>query len=136
MPDTSTLPTESGPTVTGLVSGIVSDAQELLRQQVAMARAEIRADVRRGLQAAALLAVGAGVLVPAVMLLCDMLVYDLHEQAGFSRWASFGIVGGVTALVGAALVAAGVIRFRSFSPLPEQTVAAIKENVRWMTNPK
>jgi hypothetical protein len=136
MPDTSTLPTESGPTVTGLVSGIVNDAQELMRQQVAMARAEVRAEVRRASQAAALLSVGAVVLVPAAILLCNMLVYALHEQAGFSRWASYGIVGGVTVVIGAALVAAGIGRFRSFNPLPDQTVEAFKENVRWMTNPK
>jgi len=136
MPDTSTRPAESGQTVTGLVSGIVNDAQELIRQQLAMARAEVRADVRRSLQAGALLAVGAVVLVPAAILLCNMLVYALHEQAGFSRWASYGIVGGVTVLIGGALVAAGIGRFRSFNPLPDQTVEAFKENVRWMTNPK
>ena len=136
MPDTSTPPTESGTTVTGLVSGIVSDAQELFRQQVAMARAEIRDDLRRSQHAVALLAVGAVILVPAVVLLCNEIVYALHELAGFSRWASYGIVGGVTAVVGAALIAAGVNRFRSFHPLPHKTVEALKENLRWMTNPK
>jgi hypothetical protein len=122
--------------VTGLVSGIVNDAQELFRQQFAMAKAEIRADIRRTQHAVALLAVGAVILVPAFLLLCHEAVYALHELAGFSRWASYGIVGAVTAVIGGALVAAGVSRFRSSHLLPEQTVEAIKENVRWMTNPK
>jgi len=129
-------PPAEGPSVTGLVSDILSDAQELVKQQVALVRAEIKADFRRTVQAALLLAVGAGVLIPAVFLLCNMLVYVLHELAGLPLWGSYGLVGGVFTLLGAALILIGVQRFRSFNPLPDQSVAAFKENVRWMTNPK
>lgn len=125
-----------GQTVTGLVSGILNDAQELVKQQVAMVRAEIKADFRRTVQAAVLLAVGAVVLVPALFLLCNMFVYLLHELAGLSVWASYGIVGGLFAVAGVVLVLVGIQRFRSFNPLPDQSVEAFKENVRWMTNPK
>jgi len=134
-PETMNPPPE-GQTVTGLVSGILQDAQELVKQQVALVRAEIKADFQRSVRAATLLAVGALALVPAAFLLCNMLVYVLHEQAGLSLWASYGIVGGAFALLGAVLIAVGVQRFRSFNPLPDQSVEAIKENVRWMTNPK
>jgi hypothetical protein len=129
-------PPAEGQSVTGLVSGIVSDTQELLKQQVALVRAEIKADFHRMVNAAVLLAVGALVMVPALFLLCNMLVYMLNELAGFKVWASYGIVGGVFAVLGVALVVAGVQRFRSTNPLPDQSVEAIKENVRWMTNPK
>jgi len=134
-PETMSPPPE-GQTVTGLVSGILQDAQQLVKQQVALVRAEIKADFQRSVQAATLLAVGALALVPAAFLLCNMLVYLLHELAGLSLWASYGIVGGVFALLGVVLVAVGVQRFRSFNPLPDQSVEAIKENARWMTNPK
>jgi len=129
-------PAPEGQTVTGLVSGILEDIQQLVKQQVALVRAEVKADFQRSVRAAALLAGGALALVPAVFLLCNMLVYLLHELAGLSLWASYGIVGGVFALLGAVLVSVGVQRFRSFNPLPDQSVAEIKENVRWMTNPK
>jgi len=129
-------PPAEGQSVTGLVSGIISDAQELFKQQVALVRAEIKADFRKTVDAAVLLAVGALVLVPAIFLLCNMFVYMLVELAGLRVWAGYGIVGGVFAVLGAALVFAGVQRFRSFNPLPDQSVEAIKENVRWMTNPK
>jgi len=122
--------------MTGLVSGILHDAQELIKQQVALARAEIKADLQRTVRAAVLLAVGALVMVPAVFLLCNMLVYMLHELAGLSQWASYGIVGGALAVLGAVLALIGIQRFRSFNPLPDQSVEAFKENVRWMTNPK
>jgi hypothetical protein len=134
-PETISPPPE-GQTVTGLVSGILQDTQQLVKQQVALVRAEIKADFQRGVQAATLLAFGALALIPAVALLGNMLVYQLHDLAGLSLWASYGIVGGAFALLGAVLIAVGVQRFRSFNPLPDQSVEAIKENVRWMTNPK
>ena len=129
-------PPAEGQSVTALVSGILQDAQELVKQQVALVRAEIKADFRRTVNAAVLLAVGALVLVPAAFLLCNMFVYMLVELAGLSVWASYGIVGGLFAVLGAVLIMVGVQRFRSFNPLPDQSVEAIKENVRWMTNPK
>jgi len=125
-----------GQSVTGLVSGIVADAQELVKQQVALVRAEIKADFRRTVAAAALISVGALAALPTVFLICNMFVYMLHELAGLSVWASYGIVGGVFLVLSAVLIGVGIQRFRSFNPLPDQSVAAFKENVRWMTNPK
>jgi len=129
-------PPPEGQSVTGLVSGIIGDAQELMKQQMALVRAEIKADFRRTVAAATLVAVGALAALPAVFLLCNLFVYLLHEEAGLTRWASYGIVGGVFVVLSAVLIGVGIQRFRSFNPLPDQSVEAFKENVRWMTNPK
>ena len=133
---TETVTPPEGQSVTGLVSGIISDAQELLKQQVALVRAELKADFRRTLGAAALLAVGGVCAVPALFLVCNMFVFMLHELAGLSVWASYGIVGGAFVVLAVVLVGVGIQRFRSFNPMPDQSVEAFKENVRWMTNPK
>jgi len=133
---TETVSPPDGPSVTALVSGILHDAQELVKQQVALVRAELKADFRRTVQAATLLAVGAVCTIPALFLVCNMFVYMLHELAGLSVWASYGIVGGVFLVLSAVLIGVGIQRFRSFNPLPDQSVEAFKENVRWMTNPK
>jgi hypothetical protein len=128
--------TPDGQSVTGLVSGIVADAQEMIKQQVALVRAELKADFHRAVRAAVLLACGAVAAIPAAILLCFMVVYLLHEPAGLPLWASFLIVGGVFAILSGVLIGVGVQRFRSFNPLPDQSVEAFKENVRWMTTPK
>jgi len=133
---TETVSPPDGPSVTALVSGIIHDAQDLLKQQVALVRAELKADFHRTVQAATLLAVGGIFAVPALFLLCNMFVFMLHELAGLSVWASYGIVGGVFVVLSAVLIGVGIQRFRSFNPLPDQSVEAFKENVRWMTNPK
>jgi len=122
--------------VTGLVSGIIADAQELAKQQLALFRAEVKSDLRRTLQAAALLAAGAVAALPALILACFTVVYALHEPAGLPLWASFLIVAAAVAALSGALIGVGIQRFRSFNPLPDQSVEAFKENVRWMTNPK
>jgi uncharacterized membrane protein YqjE len=122
--------------VTGLVRDIITDAQELVRQQVALLRAELKADFRRSVRAAALLVVGGVLAIPALFLLCTMLVFMLHELAGLSVWASYGIVGGAFVVLSAVFIGVGIQRFRSFNPMPDQSVEAFKENVRWMTNPK
>jgi len=130
------IPQPEQASVTALVSGIVADAQELFKQQIALLRAEVRADLQKTREAVVSLAAGLAVAVVGALLLTVMLVAVLHEAAGLSWWASFGIVGGVFAAAGAGLVFAGVNRFRSFNPLPDQSVEAFKENLRWMTNPK
>jgi Putative Actinobacterial Holin-X, holin superfamily III len=133
---TETVSPPDGQTVTGLVSGIVADAQELIKQQIALVRAEIKADIQRIVRALIVLGAGALAAVPALFLVCNMIVFMLHELAGLSVWASYGIVGGVFVVLSASLIGIGIQRFRSFNPLPEQSVEAFKENVRWMTNPK
>ena len=132
---TETAPPPEGQTVTGLVSGIVADAEELVKQQVALLRAELKAELRRAVRAAALIAAGAVAALPAVVLLCFTVVYAINA-AGLPLWACFLIVGGAAAILSGALVGVGIRRFRSFNPLPDQTVEAFKENVRWMTTPK
>ena len=133
---TETVSPPDGQTMTGLVSGIVADAQELVKQQIALARAEIKADFQRVLRAVVMLAIGSLAAVPAVFLVCNMFVYMLHELGGMSVWAGYAIVGGAFVVISAIFIGIGVQRFRSFNPLPDQSVEAFKENVRWMTNPK
>jgi hypothetical protein len=128
--------------VTTLVSGIISDAQELFKQQVALIRSEIRDDLRKTKEGALALVSGAVVCLVAGLLFCFALVHLLHwlsappgtDPAAVPLWGWFAIVGGVLALAGGALVYAGVKKFQSFNPLPEQSVEGLKENLQWQTN--
>jgi len=124
------------PSVTGLVSGIMTDAQELMKQQVALVRSEIKSEFRRSFAAAMIIGAGSLLAMPAMFLLGNFLVYLLHEERGLTRWQGDIIVGGFFAVISAILLAIGVYRFRSVSPFPDQSVEEFKENVRWMTNPK
>jgi uncharacterized membrane protein YqjE len=126
----------SGPSVTSLVTGIINDAQELIKQQVAMLRHEIKEDFRKTKDATLALGVGAGVALLGMILLCLMVVYLLHEVGGLHLWVSYLIVGGVLTIVGGVLIYLGKKKFDSFNPLPHETAQALKENVEWITKPK
>ena len=122
--------------VTSLVSGIVNDAQTLMQQQLALFREEVRTDLRKTRDALTAIAAGAGVATLAMGPLVFMFVALLHEPAGWSWWASAGTVGAVLAVVGGVLIGLGVQRFRSFNPMPDQSVEALKENLQWIKHPK
>ena len=126
-----------GATATQLLSGIIGDAQDLMKQQLALFRSEVKEDLRKTKNAAILLGGGAAILMLAAIVLCFMFVELLHHLLpDLPHWGCFGIVGGALALIGGGLLAVAISRLNSFNPLPDQTAQSLKENVRWITNPK
>lgn len=122
------------PSVTNLVSGILSDAQTLIRQQADMLRAEVRQDVRRTAKVAMYMGVGVGLgAIGALFLLVGLVHLVGWVAPELPDWASWAIVGGVLAVVGAAAVFAGKRLFDTFNPLPDKTFNALQENLSWIT---
>ena len=132
----SDLHTEPGVSVTSLLRGIVSDAQDLIQQQLALFRAEIKDDFRKTVGILIVIVSGAFMVAVGAALLCFMLVYLLHSVAPdtLPLSACFGIVGGGVVLVGGIVAYAAVARFKTFNPLPDESVQALKENVQWIKN--
>jgi hypothetical protein len=129
------LHTAPEPHVTRLITGIISDIQELLQQQLALFRHEVQADFQRTRQAALVMAVGAGLGLLGLGLLFFMLVYLLHEAAGLPLWGSFGLVGGGLLIAGGILLMVGRTQFSAFNPLPDESAQALKENIQCLTDP-
>jgi uncharacterized membrane protein YqjE len=125
------------PSLSGLVTGIVHDAQELIKQQLALFRHEIHSDVQKAKEGALSLALGMGVAFLGSLLMCLMLVHLLNWSApALPLWSCYGIVGIV--LLGAATIfyLLGKKKIDETSPLPEQSVEALKENVQWIMKPR
>ncbi|HMF13419.1 MAG TPA: phage holin family protein, partial [Gemmataceae bacterium] len=115
---------------------ILSDVQELLRQQLALFKAEVRESARETREAALSLVAGVGMSFFGILLLLFALAHLLNWASGLPAWASFAIVGGLVLAIGLAMVKWGKERFSSIHPLPEQTAASLRENVQWLTNRK
>lgn len=131
----SDLHTETGFSVTSLVSGIVSDAQDLIRQQLNLFRCEIRDDFRKTVGIAITTLSGALLVAMGGALLCFMLVHLLASLApALPLWACFGIVGAVVVLVGGVTCYLALSKFKTFNPLPDESAQALKENVQWIKN--
>jgi hypothetical protein len=131
------LQTGSEPSVTNLVTGIINDAQELMKQEFALLKAEIKDDLNKTKQAAISEGIGAAIALVGGLLLGLMLVYLLNWLApGLPLWGCYGIVGIVFIACGAALLYAGQKKLGSINLLPEQSIQALRENVQWIKNPK
>jgi len=123
-----------------LVADILRDAQELIGQQLAMFKSEMKEDMARTKQALYPMAIRLGVGAVALIHLSLMLVYLIHWAAGgdphLPLWGAFGIVGAILALAGVGLYFAGQQRLQSFNPLPDKAAGALKENLQWLSNPQ
>lgn len=124
------------PSVTALVGGIITDVQDLIKQQVELIGKEIKEDITKSIWAAVSLAAGGGIAAMGGFLLCITLALALdYYIPELHWWGGFGIVGGVLALVGVGLLYAAIKKFETITAMPE-SVQAIKETVSWQTNPK
>jgi hypothetical protein len=130
-PVTTTVP--PGQSVSGLVSGILDDAQTLFKQQVEMFKAEVREDFRRSKRAAEYGALGVVLATVGALGLVTAIVYLLHEQYQFTMWASWLIVGGAFTVAGVAFGFASYYLLERFNPLPDKTFSALQENLSWKT---
>jgi uncharacterized membrane protein YqjE len=123
--------------VTSLVSGIVSDAQELVKQQLALFKAEVREDMRKTGEATASLVVGLTTTLVGTIILCFAVAHLLSwAWPSVHIWVWYAVVGGVVTAVGAGLAYSAYQKFRSFNPLPDETAQALKENLEWKTKPR
>jgi len=123
----------AGGSVTGLVTGIINDAQTLLKQQADMLKSEVREDFKRSKRAAEFGAVGIVFTTVGVLGLITALAYLLEEQFKIPMSASWGIVGGLFAVIGVASSAFSYVLLERFNPLPDKTFNALKENITWQT---
>jgi len=128
------LHTDSGPSLTHLVSGIIGDAQALMKQQLALFRTEMKQDIKRTKQALVALVVGLALASVGATLLSFMAVYGLHAAfRDLPLWACFGIVGGLLTAAGGIGFYSAVRQFQEFNPLPDESAQALKENVQWIS---
>jgi hypothetical protein len=125
---------ESPPSLTALVGGIVNDLQQLIRQELQLARTEVKQEWDKTKTAAVSLAAGAGMACVAGLLLCHMVVYILNEEAKLQLWVSYGIVGGVLVVFSGLLLAIGRAKATDVHVVPPQTTETMKENVQWIKN--
>lgn len=126
--------TDSGPSMTSLVSGILDDAQRLIRQEFTLAKTEVKEELNKAKSAAASFGAAAVVAALAVILLSFMVVYLLNWLTGLELWGCYGIVGAVYLFVALILFYTGKNKAEQIHVVPRQTVETMRENVQWIRN--
>ncbi|MFJ9742351.1 phage holin family protein [Streptomyces sp. NPDC101166] len=127
-------PTRSGDDSVGeLLSVVTSNVQTLFRQEVELAKAEVRQEATKAGKAAGMYG-GAGFAGYMVLLFLSLAaVFGLADVMD-GGWAAL-IVAAVWAVIAAVLYARGRTRMRAVAPRPEQTVETMKENAQWARHP-
>jgi drug/metabolite transporter (DMT)-like permease len=124
------------PSMASLAGGIVSDAQALIKQELALAKREIIDELTKAKQAAGFLGVGIVTASLGGLLVALMLVHLLHWATSeeLPLWSCYGIVAAVLVILGTGLFLFGKRRVSDVHLTPEQTIATMKDNVQWFKN--
>jgi len=122
----------SEPSVGELVSGIAENLSTLMRQELDLAKAEIRQEASKAGKAAGMLG-GAGLAGWMVALFLSFALLYLLDAAIDAGWAAL-IVAAIWAVIGAVLFVVGRHRLKSVDPTPRRTVETVKEDVQWLKN--
>ncbi|MFH8974050.1 phage holin family protein [Streptomyces sp. NPDC017890] len=116
-----------------LMSGVTADLQTLFRQEIELAKAEIKEEGTRAGKAAGMYG-GAGFAGYMVVLFLSLAAVLGLANVMDGGWAAL-IVTAVWAVVAAVLYMKGRAGMRTVSPKPERTVETMKENAEWARHP-
>ncbi len=126
-------PDVSDVSVGQLISEVTSDLTTLMRQEIALAKAEVRAEAAKAGKGVGMLGAAgfAGYLVVVFLSLALMFALSALMPLG---WAAV-IVAVIWAVVGAVAFGKGRAALKTVNPKPEQTVETLKEDVQWAKHP-
>lgn len=117
------------PTLGELFTDLAGDLSTLVRQEIALARAETIETVRTATRSSAMMGVGGALAYAGLIVLLLAIAYLLGEV--MPLWLATLIVGIIAAAIGGGLIMAGKSRMANLSVVPERTVESIKEDAQW-----
>ncbi|MEV7180678.1 phage holin family protein [Kitasatospora sp. NPDC093679] len=116
-----------------LIGEITHDLSRLVRDEIDLAKAEIKQEATKAGKASGMLA-GAGYAGHLVLILASLtLVFALGNAMNLA-WAAL-IVTALWAVAAAVLYSTGRKRWKDVRLMPEQTVETLKEDAAWTRHP-
>jgi hypothetical protein len=116
--------------ISNVLQDILRSLQEIVRSEVRLAKVEIRDEARQATSSAVWIGAGAVGALSAWAFLLWTIVFALATQ--MSMWAATLVVAVVLAAAAGILLLGGIKRARQINPIPQRTIATMKENVEWM----
>jgi uncharacterized membrane protein YqjE len=125
------LPEPATPPLGELVKQLAQDSATLVRQEMALAKAELRQNLTSMAKDAAMIAVGAVIAGVGGLVLVAFLVILLGSVLG-NYWLSALIVGGLFVLVGGVLIMTNLKKLKKEEVAPTRTIETLKEDKQWL----
>ena len=116
----------------GLIRGILMDLRTLIREEIALARVEIRDQATRARAAALAFGIAAGALLFGGAFLLIALAIGIADVLNWPAWAGFLIVAILLSIIGVFTLSSGRKQLRTVHAVPEETVTTLKENSEWI----
>jgi uncharacterized membrane protein YqjE len=110
---------------------LTSDTTDLLRQEVELAKAEVRETGERLARAATAIGIGAGLALAGALTLTAALVLILGLAFGGRYWLSALLVGGAALGIGIPMITRALHAFSASALVPRQTVDTLREDAQW-----
>ena len=117
--------------IPALIRGVMEDARQLIRQEIALARVEIREEASKVQTAGIAFGAAAITGLIAVVLLCVALGGAIAYALSWPTWAGYGVVAILLAATAIGCVTMGRSRLSTVSALPN-TTATVRENMAWI----
>lgn len=128
----ATGPTPTDQSIGGLIAEVAEDVSRLFRQEVELAKAEMKAEASKAGKAAGMLG-GAGAAGHMVALFASLAAMFGLAAVMPIGWSAL-IIAVLWAGTAAVLYSTGRKRLKDVSPMPQQTVETLKEDAEWLRN--
>lgn len=122
--------TEPQPEIGTLFKQLAEESATLIKQEMSLARAEMREGLQAVTRGATMLAIGGGLLLIGLLALTAFLIVALGDALD-NYWLGALIVGALYALVGGVLLMRGKSGLSGAELKPEQTIRSLQEDKRW-----
>jgi MFS family permease len=115
-----------------LVRGILTDVKMLIREEIALARVELREQAGHARAAAVSFGMAAGALAFGATFLLIAIATAIADLLDWPVWAGFLIVAAVLGIAGFVMLSTGRKRLQSVHAVPQETISTLKENSEWI----
>jgi uncharacterized membrane protein YqjE len=124
-------PAAAEPSLGDLFRQLSQDSTTLIKQEVALAKAEVRESVKRIGRSAAMILVGAMLALVGLLALTAFLIVLLGDLMA-NYWLAALIVGLLFVVIGALLASTHLKRIQETDIKPEQTIQTLQEDKQWI----
>jgi uncharacterized membrane protein YqjE len=121
-----------GESIRGLLRGILMDVRTLVREEIALARVEIREQAGRAKAAALSFGIAIAALAFGGIFLLVALATAIADLLNWPTWAGFLVVAVLLSLVGMITLTFGRKQLQSVHAVPQETISSLKENSQWI----
>jgi len=115
-----------------LIKGILNDVRTLIREEIALARVEMREQAGRAKAAAMSFGIAAAALAFGSVFLLVAIALGIAYLLGWPAWTGFLIVALLLCMGGFITLSSGRKQLAGVHAMPEETVTTLKENSEWI----